>query len=238
MSSIKLEGCTVDMPVYGIKNRSIKGAFLSASTGGRIASEAGDITVIRALSEVTLSISSGERVGLCGHNGAGKTTLLRLLAGMYEPTSGKVFVEGKIASMLDMSLGMDHESTGYENIRLMGLIYGMSLKEIAKKTPEIAEFSGLGDYLKLPIRVYSSGMIVRLAFSVVSSMKADIILMDEWLSVGDADFSHSAEERLRAMISDAKILVLATHNKSLIDTVCNRSISLEKGSIVEDLFLM
>ena len=190
--------------------------------------------VIRALSNLTLSISSGERVAVCGHNGAGKTSLLRMIAGVHQPTAGSIIVSGRVASMLNISLGMDQESTGFENIRLSGLVHGLSPREITRMSQSIAEFSDLGEYLSLPVRVYSSGMLMRLAFSVISSIEADIVLMDEWLGVGDTEFAERAERRLRSVVDRAKILVLATHNEAFARLVCNRIVTMEHGRIVSD----
>jgi len=172
-------------------------------------------------------------VGLVGHNGAGKTTLLRLLGGVYEPTGGQIDVQGTVTSLIDVTLGMDMESTGYENIVLRGMMLGMSKSEARKHTPEISEFSGLGESLSMPVRTYSSGMVLRLAFSIATTVHPDILLMDEWLSVGDAEFVLRAEERLKAMVDKASILVIASHNPAIISDLCNVVIKLEKGRIIE-----
>lgn len=232
MVSILLDDCSLDLPIYGTINRSLKGAALAAATGGRVASASREIMVIQALSHISLRLSPGDRVGLMGHNGAGKTSLLRILAGIYEPTDGRISVEGKVSSLLDVTLGMDFESTGYENIMLRGLMHGLDFDDIRRLTPEIAEFSGLGDFLNMPVRTYSSGMTLRLAFSIVTSVHAEILLMDEWLSVGDADFVHKAEARLRKLVDAASILVIASHSREVIDHLCNVRILLEHGEII------
>lgn len=171
-------------------------------------------------------------MGLSGHNGSGKSTLLRVLAGVYEPTSGSIDVRGRIASLLDISIGMDGESSGIENIYLRGILLGLSKKEIQRKVDEIVDFSELGDFIDLPIRTYSSGMWMRLAFSIATSIDADILLMDEWLSVGDADFVKKAEERLRHIVKKTPIIVIASHSLEVLNEVCNRRITLEGGRIV------
>jgi lipopolysaccharide transport system ATP-binding protein len=232
MSSIRLENCSLHLPIYGTINRSLKGAALAAATGGRVGSASRDVMVIQALSNVTLDFRPGDRVGIMGHNGAGKTSLLRMLAGIYEPTQGHIEVKGKVSSLLDVTLGMDFEATGYENIMLRGLMHGLAFDEIKRLTPEIAEFSGLGDFLDVPVRTYSSGMTLRLAFSIVTSVHAEILLMDEWLSVGDADFVHKAEERLRKLVDAASILVLASHSRDVIDHLCNVRVTMEHGEVV------
>lgn len=233
MASIILNNCSLHLPVYGTGNRSLKQMVMSAATGGRIASGSRNITVVEALTDITLNLQAGDRVGLLGHNGAGKTTLLRLLGGVYEPSIGQMQVEGRVTSLIDVTLGMDFESTGYENILLRGLMLGIPRTEIRRLTPEIAEFSGLGDYLSMPVRTYSSGMVLRLAFSIVTSVHADILLMDEWLSVGDADFIKKAEERLKALVDKASILVLASHNPQIISDLCNITVRLEHGRIAD-----
>lgn len=232
MTFIRLDNCSLHLPIYGTINRSLKGAALATATGGRVGSASRDIMVIQALSNVTLDLKPGDRVGITGHNGAGKTSLLRMLAGIYEPTSGSIQVQGKVSSLLDVTLGMDFEATGYENIMLRGLMQGLDFEEIKRLTPDIVEFSGLGDFLDMPVRTYSSGMTLRLAFSIVTSVHADILLMDEWLSVGDADFVHKAEERLQKLVDAASILVLASHSPEVISTLCNVKITMEHGEIV------
>jgi lipopolysaccharide transport system ATP-binding protein len=232
MASILLEDCTLHLPIYGTINRSLKGAVMASATGGRIASATRNITVIEALRNISLEFRPGDRVGLVGHNGAGKTTLLRLIAGIYEPTSGRVDVQGRISSFINLGLGMDMEATGAENILLCGLMFGLDIDEINASTPAIREFSGLGDFLDMPVRTYSSGMLMRLVFSIVTSVHAEILLMDEWLSVGDADFVVHAEQRLRELVDRASILVLASHDAGIVDKLCNVVVHLEHGQVV------
>lgn len=231
MSSIILQNCSLDLPIYGTIHRSLKGAVIASATGGRIASASRNVTVVQALKGINLNLKPGDRVGLMGHNGAGKTTLLRLMAGIYEPTSGQVQVRGKVSSFINLGLGMDLEATGSENILLCGLMFGLGFDEIRDLTPSIREFSGLGDFLDMPVRTYSSGMMMRLVFSIVTSVHAEILLMDEWLSVGDADFVVQAEERMCKMIDSASILVLASHNESVVEHLCNVIVRLEHGEI-------
>ncbi|WP_368672556.1 ABC transporter ATP-binding protein [Trinickia sp. EG282A] len=221
------------MPVYGTGNRSLKQMVLSAATGGRLAAGSRNITVVEALRDITLDIRPGDRVGLVGHNGAGKTTLLRLLAGIYEPTFGTFKSEGRVTSLLDVTLGLDFEATGYENIVLRGLILGASKAQLRDLTPSIAEFSELGEYLHMPVRTYSSGMVLRLAFSIATSIETDILLMDEWLSVGDASFVEKAEARMQAFVGRASIMVVASHNPKVIDDLCNVKLTMEHGSICQ-----
>lgn len=202
-------------------------------TGGRLGKETG-VTVVQALSGINLELKKGDRLGLVGHNGSGKSTLLRTLAGIYEPSAGEFYRQGTVASLIDPMLGIELDANGFENIMLRGLIMGLGKKKIEKLTPDICEFSGLGEYLNMPVRTYSTGMLMRLAFSISTSTEADILLMDEWLSVGDAEFTEHAEIRMKKVVSNSGILVLASHSPALIDRECNRVIRLEHGSIMHE----
>ena len=224
----------VDFPIYGGKSRSLKSTVLRAATGGSIAADAGDRVVVRALDHVTFDLNEGDRVGLVGHNGSGKTTLLRVLAGVYEPVSGSISVRGRVASMLSITLGMDADATGYENIFLRGTILGLRKREIAKMVDEVCEFAELGDFIYMPMRTYSAGMVMRLMFAISTNVQADIVLMDEWLDVGDAEFTEKAEKRLTEVVGNAKLLVIASHSPDVIKKTCTRVFHLEHGKIVGD----
>jgi lipopolysaccharide transport system ATP-binding protein len=230
MTSIRAENLTIDYPIFDSSSRSFKKTIVRAATGGRIASDAHGVSV-RAIDNISFSVNAGERVGLMGHNGAGKTTLLRALAGVYAPTYGSLDVRGSVVSLLDLSLGMDGEFTGYENIFMRCIFMGISRSEVNKHLDDIIEFSELGDYIKMPMRTYSAGMHLRLAFSVCTAFPSDIILMDEWLSVGDAVFSKKAEVRLREFIKKSSILVLASHSAKQINKICTRVISMDHGRL-------
>jgi lipopolysaccharide transport system ATP-binding protein len=233
-SFIKADNVVVEFPIYNASHRSLRKSLLRASTGGLVAADAGKHVTVRALDGVSFDINPGDRVGLVGHNGAGKTTLLRVLAGVYAPVSGQLKVKGRIVSLIDMSHGMEAEATGYENIFLRGIMMGLTPREIENRLQSIAEFSELGeDFLNMPVRTYSSGMSLRLAFAVSTSIHADIILMDEWLSVGDAAFSEKATQRLNEMVENSSILVLASHSPDLMNRTCNRVFVLEHGHITE-----
>ncbi|PXW23667.1 ABC transporter ATP-binding protein [Paraburkholderia caballeronis] len=231
MAYIELKGATLDLPIYDVHGRSLKRQVLRMGRRNAIAEDNQGIVVVRALDNVDLRLESGDRVGLIGHNGAGKSTLLRTIAGIYSPTTGMVERDGKVVPLLDISLGMDENSTGIQNIRLRGLLLGMSDSEIRAKQQEIAEFSELGDYLDLPIRTYSSGMRVRLAFAVSTAVDAEILLLDEVMGVGDASFMHKAKERLADLHSRAEIVVLAMHSNPEIRRVCNKALWLERGRV-------
>ncbi|MFX1716098.1 ABC transporter ATP-binding protein [Paraburkholderia sp. A1RO-5L] len=231
MAFIELDGATLDLPIYDVQGRSLKKKLLRMGRRSAIAEDNDGIVVVRALDNVSIRFDSGDRVGLIGHNGAGKSTLLRTMAGIYEPTSGTVTRKGRAVPLLDIGLGMDENSTGYQNIRLRGLLLGMTDGEIKAKQQDIADFSELGDYLDLPIRTYSSGMRVRLAFAVSTAVDAEILLLDEVMGVGDAHFRAKATERLEDLHSRAEVVVLAMHSNSEIRRVCNKALWMEKGKV-------
>jgi homopolymeric O-antigen transport system ATP-binding protein len=233
-ASIVADQVHIEYPILQSTDRSLKRRFVHAATGGRIARDARDHIVVTALNHVSFSISEGERVALVGHNGSGKTTLLRSMAGVYQPASGEIRVIGTISTLFDIALGFDPEATGRENVILRGLVMGLARLQIVERMEDIREFSGLGDYLDLPTRIYSSGMLLRLAFAVATSVRRDIVLMDEWLSVGDASFAESAERRLHEHLEQTSILVIATHNEDLVQKLCNRRIELNQGCVVAD----
>lgn len=187
---------------------------------------------INALDGVSFEIENGDRVGLLGRNGAGKSTLLRTLAGIYPPQSGELSIEGEVASIFNASLGFIPQATGYENIFLRGAVLGMGFAEIERQVPYIEEFSELGDWLGQPVQNYSSGMALRLAFSITTAIRSDILLLDEWLGAGDAQFIAKARMRMNELIESAGILVLATHNLNLMRQVCNRAFLFESGRLV------
>jgi ABC-type polysaccharide/polyol phosphate transport system ATPase subunit len=221
MAHIKLDQASVEIPIYSNHNRSIKNSFLKKMTKDKILPQS-----VTALNNITLDLKDGDRLGVMGPNGAGKSTLLRTLAGVYHPTTGSIEVKGRISSLIDINLGMDYEATGYENIRMRGIMMGVSLKKIKTMEEEIADFSGLGGFLHMPIRTYSTGMHMRLGFAVSTAIEADIILMDEWLSVGDSDFLVKAEKRLHDYIEKSSILVIASHNQNTIKNICNMTLNL------------
>lgn len=226
---------SVAFPIYENSHRSLKKAVLNLTTGGRIGQDAGKHAVVSALDSLSFSFSDGERVALVGHNGSGKTTLLRTLSGVYAPVRGTLESKGKIASLLDVSMGLDPDATGFENIYLRGILDGLKPANIRDKIDEIADFSELGEYLNLPVRTYSSGMMLRLAFAISTSVDADILIMDEWLSVGDASFAEKAEKRLTSLVGRASILVVASHDPNMVQRICNRRIVMEHGKIVSDM---
>jgi lipopolysaccharide transport system ATP-binding protein len=222
MASINLHQVSVKIPVYTNHTKFLKNSFIK-----NFLKEKTSVQTITALHDINLNLKDGDRLGLMGPNGAGKSTLLRTIAGIYEPTLGSINVKGSIASLIDISLGMDSEASGYENIRMRGIMMGMKLKQIKLIEEEIADFTELGSFLELPIRTYSTGMQMRLGFAVSTAMKADIILMDEWLNVGDSYFIEKAEKRLQNFIKDTAILVIASHSEKLIKNTTNQILYLE-----------
>jgi lipopolysaccharide transport system ATP-binding protein len=224
----------VEFPIFENSHRSLKKRVLHLSTGGIIGNDAGNHPVVTALDSLNFSIQHGDRIGLTGHNGSGKTTLLRTLTGIYAPTRGHLSIKGQVASLLDVSSGVDPDATGFENIYLRGILQGYKPQRIKSKVEEIADFTELGDYLNLPVRTYSSGMMMRLTFAIATSIEADIIIMDEWLSVGDTNFQAKAATRLQNIVDQASLLVIASHSEDLVQKVCNRRIGLEHGRIVFD----
>lgn len=228
-ASITVSDLTIRFPVYGADAKSLKKALARAvSVGGALGRHAG-VTDVTALEGVNLQLKAGDRLGLIGHNGSGKTTLLRALSGAYEPDEGTIDVHGRIAALLDLSLGIDSTATGYENIRLRGRIAGLSTREIDERMDEIAEFTGLGPFLSMPVKTYSAGMQGRLAFAAATALEADVLLMDEWIAVGDAEFQKLAHKRLLKLVERAGILVLATHEAPLLKLYCNKVMKLEGG---------
>ncbi|WP_237130475.1 ABC transporter ATP-binding protein [Pseudoalteromonas sp. MMG024] len=189
---------------------------------------------IRAIDEVSLSISEGEKVALIGHNGAGKSTFLKMIAGIYPINSGQLTVCGDIRSMFDISLGFEPDATGRENILYRSLLMGISPSEVKSKEREIVEFSELGEFIDLPIRSYSAGMLVRLAFSITTAYRAELLLIDEVIGAGDASFIEKAKNRLLELINESKSLILASHDESMVRKICNRGIVFKNGKVICD----
>ena len=228
MVAISVQELTLRFPVYGVDAKSLKKHVARVTVGGRLGMHA-HATHVTALSNINLELKAGDRLGLIGHNGSGKTTLLRALSGAYEPDEGRVEVFGRIASLLDLNLGIDPTATGLDNIYLRGRVAGLSAKEIDGRMDEISEFSGLGPYLAMPLKTYSAGMQARLAFAVATSVEADVVLMDEWIAVGDVDFRDAAQARLMNLVEQAHIMVLASHELGLVKALCNKFLYMDHG---------
>jgi ABC-type polysaccharide/polyol phosphate transport system ATPase subunit len=231
LASITVENVVVSFPVYG--SQKMFRQELAARVGGLMRREGRyNRLTIQALEHVSLEIRHGDRIGFLGPNGAGKSTLLRVLAGVYEPTAGRVVIEGRVSPLFNTSPGLDMDDTGYENILTCGLFLGMTREEIARKTPGIAAFTELGDYLSLPCKTYSTGMLSRLGFAIATALDPEILLLDEGIGAGDARFAERAAARVDALVKRANILVLASHSDALIRTMCNKAVLLDSGRIV------
>jgi lipopolysaccharide transport system ATP-binding protein len=234
MAQITFKNVSIEFPIFNATGRSLTSSILKVATGGRLDSDPNGRILVKALSDISFELNEGDKVALLGHNGAGKSTMLRALARVYSPTNGKAEIVGEVGSLIDISLGINPEATGRENVFIRGQLLGLTKQEVAMKFDQIVEFAELGDFMEMPVRTYSSGMHLRLAFAVSTVVRPEILLMDEWLSVGDADFQHKVEARLRELVSETKILVIATHSKELVESVCNRAIWLEHGEIKMD----
>jgi lipopolysaccharide transport system ATP-binding protein len=231
-AGIEVDDLSLDFPLYH-SARSLKRTVLSRMTG-RVASDEHHRVVVQALRDVSFRLDSGTRLGLIGTNGAGKTTLLRTLAGIYEPLHGTVRVSGSLNALLDPMLGMNPALTGRENVRLRGLYNGLDNDAIEQLQEDVRNFVDLGEFMDLPVRIYSAGMMVRLGFAVATAIRPQVLLMDEWFLAGDADFMDKAKSRLEDMVRGAEILVLSTHSVQVLMDWCTRVIWMEGGRIRED----
>ncbi|OGH51472.1 MAG: hypothetical protein A3G13_01850 [Candidatus Levybacteria bacterium RIFCSPLOWO2_12_FULL_37_7] len=230
MTYIKAESLFLSFPVFGVQSRSLKRSLLKMTIGGKLNLHDHSI-VIDALSDVSFSISGGDRLALIGHNGSGKSTLLRVLAKVYKPTKGELISEGSISALLDTALGMDHEATGYENIKIRALLLGLSKSQRPALIADVEEFSELGEFLNMPVRTYSTGMMVRLSFALSTLVAPNILLIDEAIGAGDSHFIHKARARMERLIQKSEILILASHNISTVKDFCNKVLWLEHGRI-------
>lgn len=230
MSYINLKGVFLDFPL-NVHRGSVRRHLID-----RLKTKKHDFSkeeYFRALDGVNLEIKDGDRLGIIGLNGAGKTTLMKVIAGIYFPTGGEVTVEGKVDSFLNPSIGTNDDATGYENIISQLLYRGCSMKAIKYLVPKIIEFSELEDFIHVPMRKYSTGMRTRLVFSVTTSIEPDILIMDEWLSAGDFEFIRKAQDKMRAIANQSRILILASHDLNLILSACDKAIVLRDGRIVK-----
>ena len=234
MALIEAKNLGVTFPVYGAAAMSIRNSLISQATGGKILSKENKIVNVDALSQLSFTAKPGDRLGLTGHNGAGKSTLLRTLAGIYHPTTGKLKVRGKRASILSLGTGLEPKLTGKENIIRMSMFYGASYKHALQICEDVEEFAELGDFINLPVSVYSNGMTTRLTFGVATVVESDILLVDEVIGAGDGEFKKKAQQRLDNIILNTGIFVVASHSNDIINRLCNRILHFEKGKIVED----
>ena len=230
---IEVDNLSVLFPLYHAGSRSLKKMVVAAASG-RLAKDQQQRVVVRALSDINMRLESGDRLGLVGSNGAGKTTLLRVLAGVYEPVLGQLRVKGSLNALLDPNLGMNMELTGRENILLRGLYSGLPRPALARLEEDVADFAELSDFLDLPVRIYSAGMVVRLGFALATAIKPQILLMDEWFLAGDAAFMDKARHRLEEMVRGADILVLSSHQTDIVRSWCTRVLWLDQGKVIAD----
>jgi ABC-2 type transport system ATP-binding protein len=226
---IATKDACVDFPIFDAKSRSLKKTVMGL-VGGNIASTS-KVPIIEALRDITVNLEHGSRVALVGHNGAGKTTLLRLLAGIYEPTRGVAEITGRVAPVFDLGVGMDPEISGLENIMIRGLFLGMTRKQMEQRVDDIAEFTELGDFLRMPLRTYSTGMRVRLALGVVTSIDPEILLLDEGIGAVDAAFLEKSKKRLADLVERSGLLVFASHSDELLRELCDTAIWMEHGRV-------
>lgn len=228
---IKLDAVNLHYASSAFKDHSLQATITRLVKTRTFKSKVADVHALRNLS---LSINQGERVGLLGHNGAGKSTLLKTIAGLYPISSGNLNVTGEIRSLFDLSLGFEPDATGRENILYRGLLLGMSPTFMRSKEEEIVDFAGLGEFIDYPIKTYSAGMQVRLAFAVSTAIGGDILLLDEVIGAGDANFMAKAKNRISQLIAQAEILVLASHDFGALKNLCERGIVLQRGSVLFD----
>jgi len=241
---ISASDLAVDFPIFDAKARSLRHALVltplanamrgATYVGGTVTQARSGVIVVRALNQLSFEVRQGERIGLIGHNGAGKTTLLRAIAGIYEPTQGLLETVGRVMPLFNLMEGMMPDASGREFIRIRGVLLGFEPNEIDGMTEEVVEFCELGGYIDMPVRTYSSGMMVRLAFAIATSVTADILLFDELIGAGDARFMQKAEERLKAFANRSSIMILASHNADVLRSWCNRAFLMEHGNLIHD----
>ena len=243
MTFVHVRNATLNLPMIMSPSESFKRKFIvdpisrmlpkNKYVGGSIGFEGKNLEV-RALDDVSFDVNLSERVGIIGHNGAGKSTLLRLVAGIFEPTTGEVITQGKIITLLNLNEGLSNESSGREFIETRGFLLGLDASERLELIENVVEFSELGDYIDLPIRVYSTGMLVRLSFGIITAVQSDILLFDELIGAGDAAFQQKASERLAEFIEQSKIMFVATHNTEILKKWCTRCLLINHGKLIFD----
>jgi ABC-type polysaccharide/polyol phosphate transport system ATPase subunit len=231
MAFLRLHNLGVEFPMYQGSSRSLKKSIVANTTRGNLARDALNRINVRALDDLNFNIEEGDRVALLGLNGSGKTTLLKVLAGIYRPSRGQIVRSGRVSALLDINVGMNGDMTGHENIILRGMYMGIHPRDMRKRADEIAEFTELGDYLDMPVRTYSSGMSVRLAFATATCVTPEILLLDEWLGAGDALFIAKAKKRMNEFVRLSSVLVLASHSLDLLEEWCTRAVWLDLGHV-------
>lgn len=229
MASIQLEDASFWYPVFDVTGRSLKVSMMRQFAGDRAGS---GVVEVQALSNVSLRLTDGDRIGLIGRNGAGKSTLLRMLAGLIHPQKGGLKVDGRVVPLIARGLGIHPELTGYQNIEVPMRLLGATEHEIRVAQTELPAWTGLGDFMHLPVRTYSDGMRARLLFALCTAVRGDILVLDEWLGAGDVDFVNRAQERLEDLLETTRIVVLASHSFDIIRKICNQVCWMERGQVV------
>lgn len=230
MPCLEIEDVSLTYPIYGANARSFKATLINLATGGRLDKNNGSM-VVEALHDVSFKLERGDKLAILGHNGAGKSTLLKVLARIYEPTKGRLNVKGRTNCLFDIMMGMDHELNGYENIFLRGMILGLSKADIRKIIPRVEEFAEIGDFMKMPIKSYSAGMKVRLAFGIITHIYSEILLIDEIVNVGDSKFIEKAKAQMKDLIYQSEFMVLSTHDIGIVKEFCNKALWLSGGRV-------
>ncbi len=234
MAFIRLRGVSVEFPVYSGGSRSLRKTLLQGTIQGNLGKDKHDRIAVMALSDLNLDIGHGDRLALIGANGAGKSTLLKVLAGIYQPTRGRIASSGRVSALLTSSVGLSPDATGRENIVMRGMYMDIHPREVRAHIDEIVDFTELGQYIDMPVRTYSAGMIIRLCFAVATAFPPEILLMDEWLAAGDAGFLAKARHRMEGFVTGSSIVVLASHLLPLLQEWCNRAVLLEQGRIIAE----
>jgi ABC-2 type transport system ATP-binding protein len=231
VAAISLKNVGVDIPIFDVGHASLKNALLGRTIGGRFAAS-GSYMTVSALKNLDFEAHDGDRIALVGNNGAGKSTLLRVVSHVYPPTSGTVHILGKVSPMFETTMGINMDATGLENIQIAGTIWGMTRAQIKNSVDDIVDFTELGDYLKIPIRTYSTGMLLRLAFAIATVRDPEILLIDEVIGVGDAGFFNKAFARVLKLVERSRILIVASHQDDMLRRFCNKVVWLSHGSLV------
>ncbi len=230
MARICFDDVSFSYPVFNVSSRSLKIAVMERISSGK--QTRSGVVEVNALRDVSFDVRDGDRIGLIGRNGSGKSTVLRLTSGLAHPSSGRIEREGRVISLIEIGLGINPELSGEANIELPMRLLGANTDEVKRAKMEIPQFTGLGEFIHLPVRTYSAGMRRRLAFAICTAIEGDVLVMDEWLGTGDAEFVHRAETRLKSLVDRSKILILASHSPDLVRAVCNKALWLEAGRVV------
>jgi lipopolysaccharide transport system ATP-binding protein len=227
MVEIDLDRVSLDFKVRRFKHVTLK-EFL---VRGLFKRATNPVIHVHALQDVSFRVGEGERVGIIGHIVAGKSTLLKMLAGIYPPSAGTRTVRGRISSLFDITLGFEADASGWENIYYRGYLQGETPRTIKSKVAEIADFTELGEFLDMPVRYYSAGMMIRLAFGIATACEPEILIVDEVLSAGDLSFQQKASQRIRAMMAQARLMVIVSHDLTSLQNLCTRIVWMDHGRV-------